>query len=141
MDFSEVNIPCYHYLWDSHAENMGRIAEKNSISLCTTHNSKWCPCVQRRCRRAYETTYSTVLYSRPQLQLTKNPLTKKRKNIFCPPEKCQTCAICLKNVNKFQRYLANTFCDHIFHHGCISTWLKNHSTCPLCRKEYIPVLD
>lgn len=141
MDFSEVNVPDYENLWETHAENMAKLAAQKSISLCTIHNSKRCPCVSRMSSHVYNTTFADVIHSKPQLQLTKNVLTKKRKNILCPPEKCQTCAICLKNVNKFQRYLANTHCDHIFHHGCISTWLNTNSTCPLCRKEYIPNFD
>lgn len=141
MDFSRVNIPSYEELWNTHADNMARIAAEKSISLCTIHNSKWCPCVQRKSSHVYNTTFDDVIHSRPIFQLTSNPFTKKRKHMLCPPEKCQTCAICLKNVNRFQRYLANVNCDHIFHHGCISTWIDTNSTCPLCRKEYVPIFD
>ena len=32
--------------------------------------------------------------------------------------------------------LVSTPCNHIFHYTCIAEWLKTHSTCPLCRKQF-----
>ena len=46
------------------------------------------------------------------------------------------CSICLEfldlesNVN-----IARTSCDHTFHLSCLSNWLKNHQTCPICRES------
>lgn len=28
-------------------------------------------------------------------------------------------------------------CGHIFHNGCIMTWLEEHNTCPLCRNKIL----
>ena len=27
-------------------------------------------------------------------------------------------------------------CGHIFHKHCIEMWLKNHDSCPFCRKKW-----
>ena len=44
------------------------------------------------------------------------------------------CGICLEDNQK--QYLINLpGCSHQFHQDCISTWLLEHNTCPLCRKE------
>ncbi|CAG8449226.1 8817_t:CDS:1 [Cetraspora pellucida] len=39
------------------------------------------------------------------------------------------CTICLEEIISF------TFlpCTHTFHSKCISTWLKEHKSCPMCR--------
>jgi Ring finger domain len=49
------------------------------------------------------------------------------------------CAICL---NQFQDHEVvceskNTACCHVFHLTCMSLWLRKHSSCPVCRKEYL----
>ena len=28
-------------------------------------------------------------------------------------------------------------CDHIFHQGCLASWLEHHDDCPLCRRKLI----
>lgn len=28
-------------------------------------------------------------------------------------------------------------CDHIFHHGCLESWLEHHDDCPLCRRKLV----
>ena len=45
------------------------------------------------------------------------------------------CSICIEKVN-------NGFsleCGHRFHNKCITHWLLNNKTCPVCRKEIIKV--
>ncbi|XP_028763584.1 RING-H2 finger protein ATL2-like [Neltuma alba] len=48
------------------------------------------------------------------------------------------CAVCLSEFEEGQtgRVLPN--CDHFFHRDCIDGWLREHSTCPLCRKVVKP---
>ena len=42
------------------------------------------------------------------------------------------CAICLSKMES-DTYTLN--CTHVFHHACISEWLKCSSQCPLCRRN------
>ncbi|KAF9588687.1 hypothetical protein IFM89_014563 [Coptis chinensis] len=48
------------------------------------------------------------------------------------------CAVCLSNLEdeEMARLLPN--CKHTFHSQCIDTWLRVHSTCPICRTEAEP---
>lgn len=45
-----------------------------------------------------------------------------------------TCSICLESINTNTTY---TICNHKFHHSCLSTWIQNNNTCPLCRTQLI----
>ncbi|KAF7011998.1 hypothetical protein CFC21_026242 [Triticum aestivum] len=42
------------------------------------------------------------------------------------------CAVCLKDFEVDDK-VATMPCDHYFHQGCISEWLKVSCACPLCR--------
>lgn len=42
-----------------------------------------------------------------------------------------SCSICLDAIDKG----TTLSCQHTFHEGCIDTWFKHKSSCPLCRKE------
>tara|TARA_B110000285_G_C14973779_1_gene537916 strand:+ start:533 stop:865 length:333 start_codon:yes stop_codon:yes gene_type:complete len=47
-----------------------------------------------------------------------------------------TCSICLEtHTNEIH----TTSCGHVFHKDCISIWLKEHTSCPICRQEQIPI--
>jgi len=45
------------------------------------------------------------------------------------------CSICRLNIesNNITRKIKK--CNHTFHHTCLDTWLKNHTTCPNCRQD------
>lgn len=43
------------------------------------------------------------------------------------------CAVCLSEFKEEERLRLLPKCSHAFHLPCIDTWLKSHSTCPLCR--------
>ncbi|WP_150466547.1 RING finger protein [Francisella sp. SYW-9] len=47
------------------------------------------------------------------------------------------CSICLNDIEKDES-TATTLCNHIFHHECITKWIKQErkKSCPICR-EYI----
>jgi len=44
------------------------------------------------------------------------------------------CSVCMSD---FEIGVKGIFlpCGHIFHPDCIKPWLKDHNTCPVCRKE------
>lgn len=44
------------------------------------------------------------------------------------------CAICTDQF-ELEEVALKLPCGHIFHSPCIVTWLKQHCTCPICRKE------
>lgn len=44
------------------------------------------------------------------------------------------CSICLEKIYERQRRTALP-CGHTFHALCVETWLRQNSTCPLCRQS------
>ena len=43
------------------------------------------------------------------------------------------CSICMDEVNIGEE-VSELPCKHWFHHQCVAAWLKEHDTCPHCRK-------
>ncbi|KAL2344212.1 hypothetical protein Fmac_005497 [Flemingia macrophylla] len=43
------------------------------------------------------------------------------------------CSVCLSEFQHNESVRLLPKCSHVFHLPCIDTWLKSHSTCPLCR--------
>lgn len=43
------------------------------------------------------------------------------------------CCVCLGEFQENESLRLLPKCNHAFHLPCIDTWLKSHSTCPLCR--------
>ena len=72
--------------------------------------------------------------------------TRPYRDVFFPKE--ATCPVCLL---EFERSDAVSSCSdsnadkskvpccHIFHKECITLWLQNHSNCPCCRHEILPL--
>lgn len=44
----------------------------------------------------------------------------------------QQCSICLESIDQ-ESMVIQLSCNHTFHASCITQWLADHSTCPLCR--------
>ncbi|XP_023512261.1 RING-H2 finger protein ATL74-like [Cucurbita pepo subsp. pepo] len=43
------------------------------------------------------------------------------------------CAVCLGEFEEGELIKNLPNCNHSFHSSCIDAWLRNHSSCPLCR--------
>jgi Ring finger domain len=48
------------------------------------------------------------------------------------------CAVCLGTVEEDELVKVLPNCRHLFHVGCIDTWLRLHSACPICRGSIEP---
>ncbi|KAM0975097.1 RING-H2 finger protein ATL80-like [Malus sylvestris] len=51
-----------------------------------------------------------------------------------PPKLDSECAICLGEFAEGHEIRVLPQCGHVFHVGCIDTWLGSHSSCPSCRQ-------
>ncbi|XP_072955636.1 E3 ubiquitin-protein ligase Os04g0590900-like [Typha angustifolia] len=47
------------------------------------------------------------------------------------------CSVCLSEFGEDENLRLLPKCSHAFHVQCIDTWLKSHSTCPLCRANIV----
>ncbi|KAL6838648.1 hypothetical protein ACP4OV_031362 [Aristida adscensionis] len=47
------------------------------------------------------------------------------------------CAICLAAMADGEVARQLPRCMHLFHRGCVDTWLAEHTTCPVCQAEVI----
>ena len=45
------------------------------------------------------------------------------------------CSVCL--IKALPTTMGETICKHSIHDACLTQWLKNHNTCPLCRANII----
>ncbi len=43
------------------------------------------------------------------------------------------CSICQEQAEEGQRILEITQCKHMFHEPCLTPWIRQKGTCPLCR--------
>ena len=46
------------------------------------------------------------------------------------------CAICLQSVDDSHKKKLDCDCVYIYHTDCIDQWLKDHPSCPTCRKSF-----
>ena len=60
----------------------------------------------------------------------------KMKNVEKLDNDKKKCTICLENYVDGDDSIALP-CIHIFHADCIKTWVKDHNTCPICKKDII----
>ena len=53
------------------------------------------------------------------------------RNVCCPAG--QSCPICLCEIAASTEGATQMPCKHMYHDACITKWLKQHNTCPVCR--------
>ncbi|KAL1821802.1 hypothetical protein DCAR_0418229 [Daucus carota subsp. sativus] len=51
------------------------------------------------------------------------------------------CSVCLTEFRDDEMLRLLPKCNHAFHIPCIDTWLRSHTTCPLCRAGIVPNND
>lgn len=53
-------------------------------------------------------------------------------------QEAEDCPICYEPLQQIAN-LVNQFaiCGHRFHKDCIAPWIKNHNTCPYCRRVVV----
>ena len=67
------------------------------------------------------------------------PLLLEKKEITDDTLFNETCSICLEQFQKTEKIVILD-CNHIFHFQCMSLWIKNNNTCPLCRDSLIHII-
>ncbi|CAL1374096.1 unnamed protein product [Linum trigynum] len=60
------------------------------------------------------------------------PTKEYNNELFSTTEDAQ-CSICLAEYRQSDILRILPYCGHSFHVTCIDIWLKQHSTCPVCR--------
>ena len=56
----------------------------------------------------------------------------------------ESCAVCLEKYGTLSRETGTIEvairlpCNHLIGSGCITTWLKENNSCPICRREFFP---
>lgn len=50
------------------------------------------------------------------------------------------CSICIADIKKGEMCLILSPCCHGFHFACVSRWLEDKETCPLCRTPVTSVM-
>jgi len=57
----------------------------------------------------------------------------KESKVNIKEESVSICSICLESNKNDENVSEKLICGHLYHKDCISQWLKNNTTCPLCR--------
>lgn len=73
-------------------------------------------------------------------ELTGLKVTKYKKTVQKPGEEEEKCPICCMELENSVEVKALP-CKHIFHPGCIDTWLVRNCTCPICKRDVKDLLE
>lgn len=66
------------------------------------------------------------------LEVTAFPIIKYNNEVFVSRENA-ICTVCLGEYEEKDILRVLPTCGHAFHINCIDVWLRQHSTCPVCR--------
>lgn len=47
------------------------------------------------------------------------------------------CTICHQNIEKSDKTIVCSFCGSSYHYSCVSNWLTEHNSCPLCQNRFL----
>jgi hypothetical protein len=87
--------------------------------------------VRRRCQSL---SIERLLRSIPDVAYKQIPDNRDGGGSASEEEDEGSCVICLAQYEAGERCSVLPGCGHIFHRGCVATWLHTtHTTCPLCR--------
>ncbi|XP_047319628.1 E3 ubiquitin-protein ligase SIRP1-like [Impatiens glandulifera] len=59
----------------------------------------------------------------------------KMPTVSAPPG--HSCTVCMERFEVGSTAKELLVCGHVYHEGCITTWLSLHDSCPLCRSKVI----
>lgn len=138
--------------WCSHCAQSAQVADPEPPISTIEHHR---PVEQHRPVSSYSTRVqrspSDLAAMATVDALIRDALIRDRHRMYTPSQKVQTpksntmlmkkikitptnqeCSICLDNIS--ENAVKCCQCGHCFHEECIKRWLKNNSTCPLCRQ-------
>ncbi|KAG9142449.1 hypothetical protein Leryth_018235 [Lithospermum erythrorhizon] len=72
--------------------------------------------------------------------IRRNLKTKIFKKGNKSEENDETCAICLKDFEEDEN-IGILSCQHQFHRDCLTNWLINKNSCPMCRATAIVLIN
>ena len=49
----------------------------------------------------------------------------------------ESCVICQEDFSESNKHKVTLHCGHKYHKACLREWLKDNSSCPMCRKSTI----
>ncbi|XP_023641039.1 RING-H2 finger protein ATL64 [Capsella rubella] len=110
--------------------------------LCFHTYARWLFLRQNRRIRRRIRAHLRTLSASPRDQaldpevLEKIPIFVYASKTQQPPvesEKEEECSVCLSEFEEGEEGRLLPKCGHSFHVGCIDTWFRSSSTCPLCR--------
>lgn len=75
---------------------------------------------------------ATEISQLPKVQITQDMMDQKTGKA--------SCSICMDEVEVGME-VTRLWCRHWFHEGCVGAWLREHDSCPQCRKSIAEARD
>tara|TARA_B100001094_G_scaffold319286_1_gene363911 strand:+ start:9478 stop:10035 length:558 start_codon:yes stop_codon:yes gene_type:complete len=89
-------------------------------------------------REIHEVIVTQLMHLPQQNQTTLDRESMRRllNNTVESENDSEQCPICLENFEEGMT-IVETQCNHKFHNACISRWLQNNTSCPVCRESFL----